>query len=107
MWAKRPKNEGENHHAHERLQNGPGRADGRLLVADLDLAPDEEIDQLAVFPELGEGDGPPASGGSDAQDWRRRVGWRFDARRGRGSFRSFGSLRLLELLDVALLDAIH
>ena len=51
-WTKRPKKSVKTQHGHEWLQNGPGRADGGLLVADLDLAPDEEIDQLAVLPQL-------------------------------------------------------
>jgi len=36
----------------QRLQQDPERADRRLLVADLHVAPDEEVEQLAVVPQL-------------------------------------------------------
>src|SRR5258707_227332 len=36
----------------QRLNDGPRRAEDRLLVADLDVAPDEKEEQLAVRPEL-------------------------------------------------------
>ncbi len=44
--------EAEHDHREERLDHRPRRAERRLLVADLDVAPDQEVDQLAVFPDL-------------------------------------------------------
>ena len=36
------------------MQDDPEDADGGLLVADLDVAPDEEVKQLAVGPDFAE-----------------------------------------------------
>ena len=52
----------EDHHRHEGLQDRPGGAERGLLVAHLDVAPDQEVEQLAVLPELPEleaGETPP------------------------------------------------
>jgi hypothetical protein len=46
--------EREKKHLGERLDDGPGGAQSRLLVAHLDVAPGEEVEQLAVAPEVGE-----------------------------------------------------
>ncbi len=45
----------EHDHRHERLQNRPVRPEHRLLVTDLDVAPDEEEEQLAIEPVLVDG----------------------------------------------------
>src|SRR5271168_2037817 len=45
----------ENDHPEERLDHRPRHAKGRLAIAHLDFAPREEIKQLAVTPELGNG----------------------------------------------------
>ena len=42
--------DGEDDHHHGRLQHGPGDAESGLLVADLDVAPGEEEQELAVRP---------------------------------------------------------
>ena len=52
----------EDDHRHQRLDDRPGGAEHRLLVADLDVAPDEEIQQLAVRPDFRERGGPPTPG---------------------------------------------
>ena len=39
-------------HGKDGLQDRPCGADGRLLVANFEIAPDEKIEQLAVAPEL-------------------------------------------------------
>ena len=44
--------EREDDHREEGLQDRPGDADRRLLVADRDVAPDEPAQQLAVLPQL-------------------------------------------------------
>src|SRR5919198_4044066 len=46
--------EGEDDHLRERHENRPGRTEGRLLVLDLHVAPDEEEQELVVAPELPE-----------------------------------------------------
>ena len=43
-----PEDHREDEHRQERLEHGPGHAQDRLLVADLDVAPDEEEEQLAA-----------------------------------------------------------
>ncbi len=60
----------EHHHGHEGLNHRPGRADGGLLVANLDVAPDEEIEQLARRPKLLEIDVQPPARRSDPQHRR-------------------------------------
>src|SRR6266513_1920478 len=46
--------ESEDEHVENGLQDDPEDADGGLLVADLDVAPDEEVKQLAVGPDFAE-----------------------------------------------------
>src|SRR5262249_54968903 len=65
----------------ERLEDGPGGAEDGLLVADLDVAPGEEVEQFAVAPQLAEVDEPPAGLPLDDRD-RQILG--LDGRR-RGS----------------------
>src|SRR6267143_5959544 len=48
------KKESEDEHVENGLQDDPEDADGGLLVADLDIAPDEEVKQLAVCPDFAE-----------------------------------------------------
>ena len=55
------KEEAEYHHREERLNDGPGGAQRSLFIAYLDVAPDEEIKQLAVFPKLVELERDPAA----------------------------------------------
>jgi len=50
---------------HDGLEDGPGCAEKGLLVADFDIAPDEEEEKFAVVPELGGVDELPAAGGFD------------------------------------------
>ena len=42
----------EDHHGHDRLKDRPAGAKDRLLVADLDVPPDEEKEQLAEAPQF-------------------------------------------------------
>ena len=58
----RPKKIVKTDHHHQRLEDGPGRPQHRLLVADLHVAPGQEIDQLAELPELPDVDPLPARG---------------------------------------------
>ena len=44
----------ENTHGHERLEDNPSDADDGLFVADFNVAPDEEVEELAVSPDFGE-----------------------------------------------------
>ena len=39
-------------HGEKGLQNGPSCTQHRLLVANLDVAPGEEVEQFAVFPQV-------------------------------------------------------
>src|SRR5262249_15284713 len=55
----------EDDHRHEWLDHRPGRADRGLLIADLEIAPDEEVEQLAVLPELTQVETNPAAGWAD------------------------------------------
>ena len=50
----------EHRHGRQRLQDGPGGAENRLLVTDLDVAPDEEIQQFPVAPQFAKIDEVPA-----------------------------------------------
>ncbi len=63
--------DGEDHHREERLDDRPGRAEHRLLVADLDVTPDEKVQELAVLPQVAELEGNPAARGLDPH--RRRI----------------------------------
>ena len=42
----------EHQHRQEGLENRPGRPEQRLLVSDLDVPPDEKVEELAVDPEF-------------------------------------------------------
>src|SRR5229473_1442253 len=46
--------ESEDEHVENGLQDDPEDADGGLLVADLDIAPDEEVKEFAVSPDFAE-----------------------------------------------------
>ena len=61
---------------YQRLQNGPAGSDGGLLVANLDITPDQEVDQLARAPYLAQAKSRQAFVGSMMV--RRRCGgtWR-------------------------------
>ena len=50
--ASHPEQKAEHHHGEQRLQHGPGRAQGGLFVAHLDIAPGQDEEQVAVFPQL-------------------------------------------------------
>jgi hypothetical protein len=54
----------EDAHGHKRLQNDPGDTDDGLLVADFDVVPNEEIEEVAVLPDFVEVHLDPAAGGS-------------------------------------------
>src|SRR5262245_10306555 len=68
------KDDPEDRHHQRGLQDGPGDAEQRLLVAYLDVAPGQEVKQIAELPELGEVDELPAGGRTN--DGGRRVGVR-------------------------------
>src|SRR5207249_3802550 len=53
--------DGEDDHRHDRLDDGPGRAQHGLLVADLNVAPYEEAQQFPVAPEFADVECLPAS----------------------------------------------
>src|SRR6266851_5469869 len=61
----------ENEHCKERLDDRPGRAKGGLLITHLDVAPSEEVKQLAEMPKFGR---PFPFGRADffsmLRDWR-------------------------------------
>ncbi|HSU65293.1 MAG TPA: hypothetical protein VLJ39_00350 [Tepidisphaeraceae bacterium] len=53
----------EQDHVEQRLQHDPARPEDRLLISDLDVAPDEEVEQFARVKQLGPVDpDPPAAG---------------------------------------------
>src|SRR5882724_13286804 len=70
----------EDEHVEKRLENDPEDADGGLFVADLDVAPDEEIEELAVSPDFAEAKLEKAAGRLDADgggtEREGGVGWR-------------------------------
>ena len=68
-----PEEDREDDHRQQRLQNGPGDAEQRLLVAHLDVAPDQEVEQLAIGPDVLQPEGAPALLGLD-QDVGNRCG---------------------------------
>ena len=59
--------DGEQDHRQERHDERPERAEDRLDVAHLDVAPDEEAEQLAVVPDLAQLDEEAALAGPDAE----------------------------------------
>jgi hypothetical protein len=68
------KKQAEDQHGKKRLQNGPGRANSGLFISNFDVAPDEEIKQLAVFPKFIDGQNPPTAGRSDSRDGELGLG---------------------------------
>src|SRR5882672_10649447 len=72
--------ESEDEHVEKRLENDPEDADGGLFVADLDVAPDEEIKEFAVGPDFAEAKLEKAAGRLDADgggtEREGGVGWR-------------------------------
>src|SRR6266403_527950 len=70
----------EDQHVENRLENHPEDADGGLFVADLDVAPDEKIKELAVGPDFAEAKLEEAARRFDADGAGREresnVGWR-------------------------------
>ena len=67
------KKDAEDDHREERLDDGPGRADYRLLVAHLDVAPREEVQQFAVVPDLAQIHGHPTTRRLDDNFVRARL----------------------------------
>lgn len=47
-----PEHHRQNHHRQERSDDGPGRSGYRLLVANQDVSPGQEVEQLPVAPEV-------------------------------------------------------
>src|SRR5438874_2273659 len=56
-----PEEDAEDDHRKQRLDDGPGRSEDRLLVADLDVAPDQEVHELPVLPQVGQLQRAPAA----------------------------------------------
>ena len=56
----------EDEHGEDGLENDPEDADGGLFVADFDVAPDEEVEELAVGPDFAEAELEEAAGRLDA-----------------------------------------
>src|SRR5713226_7715885 len=54
------KEQTEDHHHEERLNDGPRGAQYRLLVAHLDVAPNQKVKQLAVLPKFLQPDRSPS-----------------------------------------------
>ena len=78
----------EDDHRHERLDHRPGRAEERLAVAHLEVAPGQEVEQLAVLPERWQVDRCATAPGADLDHgerpvMRHRRGFWLDHRRGR------------------------
>ena len=66
--GKPPEDYAEDHHGHKRLKKSPSGAEGRLLVSDLDIAPAEEVKQLAIFPKTSEIQHAQTATGLDVRD---------------------------------------
>ena len=56
-----PEEQAEDEHREQRLQHRPGDAERRLLVPDLHVTPDQEVQQLAIVPQLPEAQRRPAA----------------------------------------------
>ena len=67
-FGEAPEEQSENEHGEERLEDNPGDANGRLLVADLDVAPNEEEEEFAILPKFSEAQLEPGARGLDAND---------------------------------------
>ena len=74
--GKAAKEKCENQHGKYRLKDNPKDADGGLLIADLDVAPNEEIKELAVLPDFVEVKLEEAAGRLDAHGDGRTGGKR-------------------------------
>ena len=57
----------EDEHAEDRLQDDPQNADRSLFVTDLDVAPNEEIEEFSVGPDFAEAKLEEAAGRLDAE----------------------------------------
>ncbi len=68
--CKLAKKEGEDDHHEDRLDDGPRDAENHLLVTDLDVAPDEEIQEFTMIPQLSQPDSTPSCEGRITTDWR-------------------------------------
>ena len=51
-WASLPKTTVKHDHGQERSDDGPGRANHRLLVADRDVTPRQHLEQFAITPQI-------------------------------------------------------
>jgi len=74
------KKESEDEHGENGLENDPEDADDGLLVADLNVAPDEEVEELTVGPDFAKAKLEQAGGrldadGADGGVERKRGGW--------------------------------
>src|SRR5262249_34166118 len=73
QFGKAAKEQSEDQHGKQRLQDHPSDADDSLLVADFDVAPNEEIKELSVAPKLGEAKLQCSSSRLNADDGGNRV----------------------------------
>ena len=71
--AKWPKTTVKISRGQHRLEDDPGSAERGLLVPDLHVAPDEEVEELAVVPQLAEVERPPAALRPDHGDALLRI----------------------------------
>src|SRR5204863_4976840 len=56
-----PEEDTEDDHGRERLEHRPRRSQRRLLIADLDVPPHQEVEELTVLPELSDPQSSPAA----------------------------------------------
>ena len=63
-----PQKDGKYDHHHEGLQDSPGGPQRRLFVTHFDIAPNQEVEQLAIFPDLLEIQQPHSARGLDVRD---------------------------------------
>src|SRR5262245_13473215 len=68
--AESPEKHAENHHGNERLNDGPERTQRRLLIAHLNVAPDEKVEKFSVLPYLLELQGNPSGRGRNTHPWQ-------------------------------------
>src|SRR5262249_6923888 len=59
----------EDDHGHKGLNDGPGSPEHGLLVPNLDVAPDEEVQQLPVGPQFTKPQGHPPTRRCNRDDW--------------------------------------
>src|SRR5262245_9686840 len=55
------KEQAKNEHHEKRLNDGPGCAQYRLFVANFDIAPGQEVQQLAILPQFAKTDCGPTT----------------------------------------------